>query len=147
MRDRTFEAAEEATLPKNGFYRFGYQFDHWDDGSGNTYADEGTITANTYQIGDTVTLNAVFEPIDTKVNIKDGEFELTLHGNEKATFDNLPAGTAYQVWEETPDGWVLIEQSNTSGTIEPLETAEAQFTNKYQPGIATAQFSGIKTLD
>nr|MBQ4456532.1 BspA family leucine-rich repeat surface protein [Clostridia bacterium] len=155
MADRSYTAAESVILPANRFYRFGYAFDHWTvtDISGavpsgeTTYADKDTIPANKYAVGSIVTLTAAFEPIDTTVNMVDGEFELILHGSETATFSDLPAGTAYQVYEETPDGWVLIEQSNVSGTIEPLETSNAAFTNKYQPGTATAQFNGTKTLD
>ncbi|MGI6221615.1 MAG: Spy0128 family protein, partial [Coriobacteriales bacterium] len=81
------------------------------------------------------------------VAMSGGMLEIDLRAGEKATFDNLPAGTAYQVWEETSDGWILVEQSKASGSIEALETAEASFTNRYQPGTATVQFSGTKTLD
>ena len=140
-------AAEDYQLPKNKFARFGYEFDHWDDGNGRTYADMDTIPAGTYAIGDRIIFTAVFVPRDTTVNMENGEFEFELYGGETATFNNIPAGTTYQVYEETPDGWVLIEQSNVSGTIEPLETAASSFTNKYEPGTTTAQFFGTKTLD
>ncbi|MGI6221425.1 MAG: Spy0128 family protein [Coriobacteriales bacterium] len=155
MADAKVEYDEAVTLPASKFYKFGSEFDHWrlasindeEPGEEVTYADRAEIPAKTYAMGDRIVLEAVFRPLDTKVNITDGEFEFTLRGGEKATFDDLPAGTAYQVWEETPDGWVLVEQSNTSGIIEPLQTAQASFTNRYQPEVATAQFSGTKTLD
>lgn len=140
-------AAEDYQIPKNQFAKFGYEFDYWDDGQGNTYQNGDIIPADTYEIGDAITLTAIFRERNTTVAMENGEFEFELYGDEKAIFDNIPAGTAYQVYEETPDGWVLIEQSNTSGEIEPLETSEASFTNKYEPGTATAQFFGTKTLD
>ena len=140
-------AAESYTLPANLFRKFGYTFDHWDDGNNNTYADGATIPANTYSVGDSVTLTAVFTPKNTTANMQDGEFNLYLTGGEEAVFDSIPAGTQYQVWEETPDGWVLVQQSNVSGTVEPLANSEARFVNRYQPGITTAQFAGTKKLD
>ncbi|MBQ6366923.1 MAG: BspA family leucine-rich repeat surface protein [Erysipelotrichaceae bacterium] len=155
MVPSTFSIKKDAELSKNRYLKYGHDFDHWTVAEvngepaepGTKYRDQGTIPANTYKENDAVTLQAVFVPRDLKVQIKDGEFTFTLRGGEKAVFDDLPAGTAYQVYEETPDGWVLVGQSNTSGTIEPLQTANAEFTNKYQPGTATAQFSGTKTLD
>ena len=84
---------------------------------------------------------------DDEIVFENGEAEVTLKKNEKITFNNIPAGTAYQVWEETPDGWVLIEQRNTSGEIMPLETSEAEFKNRYQPGTTSVQFNGTKLLD
>ena len=48
-------------------------------------------------------------------------------------------------WEETPDGWILIEKSGDNGEIHPLETSEARFKNRYEP--AKAQFYSSKTLD
>ena len=140
-------ASENYTIPACQFKKFGYLFDHWDDGNNHIYQDKDTIPAGTYEATDHITLTAVFVPRDTTANMENGEFEFELYGGEKATFEGIPAGTAYQVYEETPDGWVLIEQSNVSGTIEPLEISEAVFKNKYEPGTATSQFFGTKTLD
>lgn len=141
-------AAEEYTIPPCGFYWFKHEFEYWTDGrSRATYSDQDTIPANKYNAGELVTLTAHFREIDTTVTLEDGQFDLYLYGNETATFTDLPAGTAYQVWEETPDGWVLIKQENTSGTIKPEEISNAVFTNRYQPGTVTAQFSGTKKLD
>ena len=147
MPDVKPQAGEAYTLPANAFRKHRYSFVHWDDGNGHTYDDEGTIPANTYEVGDEITLTAVLEINGNSVHMEDGQFYIDVYGNEKVSFDGIPAGTAYQVYEETPNGWVLIEQSNTSGTIAPLEEANASFTNQYQPGIATVQFSGTKTLD
>ncbi len=87
------------------------------------------------------------EPRTVTAEISGGEFEFVLLGGEKATIKGLPAGSSYQVYEDTPDGWVLAEQSNVSGTIEPLETADAVFKNRYQPGTTSVQFVGTKLLD
>lgn len=74
------------------------------------------------------------------------EFEVALKGGESILLNDLPAGTAYQVFEDTPDGW-LLETEGVSGTVEPLQTPAARFTNTYKPDITTAQFAGTKTLD
>ena len=135
------------TLPTNKFSMFGYDFDHWDDGNGSTYADKAVIPAYRYSTGDTVTLTAVFKKRDTSFTMEDGAFEIKLRAGEKAVLPDIPSGTAYQIYELTPDGWVLVKQENASGVIQPLQESNAVFTNKYQPGVTTAQFSGIKTLD
>lgn len=83
----------------------------------------------------------------TSVEFTNGEAEVILKKNEKITINNIPAGTAYQIYEETPDGWVLVEQRNASGEIKPLETSEAEFKNRYQPGVTSVQFNGSKFLD
>ena len=145
-------AAEDFTIPENKFYQFGKDFDHWEvvtetRAVGDTYEDMATIPANRYAVGDKVTLKAIMKDADTSYTIKNGEFDFYLRANERATFKNIPAGTAYQVYEETPDGWILVDQSNVSGTIEPLKTSRAQFVNKYQPDITTVQFTGTKKLD
>ena len=154
MPDKLGSITEDFTLPENTFYQFGKDFDHWEITSpaglaGTTYEDKATIAAddNSPLKGKTVTLKAIMKDTDTSYTIENGEFDFYLRANEKATFKNIPAGTAYQVYEETPDGWVLVDQSNVSGTIEPLKTSRAQFVNKYQPDITTAQFTGTKKLD
>ena len=75
------------------------------------------------------------------------EREVTLHGGNSVTLPNIEAGTAYAVFEEAPAGWVLVDEENVTGVIEPLEVAEATFTNEYRPGVATANVLGFKTLD
>ena len=154
MPDKIGSITEDFTLPENTFYQFGKDFDHWEvtspaDLAGTTYEDKATIIADEDSPlkGKTVTLKAIMKDTDTTYTIENGTFDFYLRANEKATFKNIPAGTAYQVYEETPDGWVLVDQSNVSGTIEPLKTSRAQFVNKYQPDITTVQFAGTKKLD
>lgn len=147
MRPVRVMASEDYTLPTNRFVLPGYRFKQWVDNKGNTYSNMDVIPAKTYKGDEKVTLTAEFEPAETTVSMEGGEFEITLLDGEKATFDKIPAGTAYQVYEETPKGWVLVEQSGVSGTIEPLETKEASFVNRYEPGTTSVQFFGTKTLD
>ena len=138
---------EEYQLPKNRFVKYGYNFDHWEDNYGHQYEDEAVIPANIYADGNVVILTAVYGDRDRSIHMNNGEFTFTLRGGERATFEDIPAGTSYQVYELTEDGWVLVQQENTAGIIEALETSVAQFYNKYMPGITTVQFSGTKTLD
>ncbi len=155
MPAQTYRADKYGQLPINKFRKFGAVFDHWvlteKNGTAQngsvTYKNQAIINANTYKNNDKITLEAAFTPLDTSVNMQNGEFYLTLHADETAVFSDLPAGTVYEVYEETPDGWVLVRQSGTSGIIEPLNTAEAVFTNQYEPGVTTAQLVGRKTLD
>ena len=137
----------EFTLPANSFYLYENDFLGWDaDGDGEVdYEDQATLTAGA--VGEVLTLTAVFAPVDHTTVLNNGGFDLKLKGGEKATITGIPAGTAYQVWEETESGWVLVSQENVSGNIAPLETAEAKFTNNYQPGTATVALVGAKTLD
>ena len=147
LSNQKIEADQDGIISAAKLYLFNHRFDHWEDPNGNTYADGATIPANTYKAGDVITLTAVMVPLDNTVNIENGAFDVTLYGNEEVVFNDLPAGTAYQVWEETPDGWVLISQTNTSGVIEPLQISEAEFMNQYIPGTVTATFYGSKIMD
>ena len=76
-----------------------------------------------------------------------GEIEFTLKAGQTITFYDLPAGTSYQVWEETPDGWVVQEQPDSAGKIAPVETQQCKFVNKYEPGVATATLHGSKVFN
>ena len=147
MNQITVSALAGTDLPANAFAKFGCTFDHWDDGAGNTYENGGNIPANRYEAGSIVILTAVFNDRDTSVQMQNGMFEFSIYGDEKAFFDGIPAGTSYYVSEKVPEDWVLIMQSNSAGVIYPLEEAEALFVNKYQPGIAMAQFVGRKLMD
>ena len=148
MAQVTTSAKADYQLTPNQYVLYGFAFDHWDDGQGHIYADEGIIPANTYAVGDVVTLNLVMKRRDTSIQMQNGEFTFSILGDEKAVFIPIPAGTSYQVFEENlPDDWVLIAQSDTAGIIIPLEEAKALFLNKYQPDMATIQFTGRKLMD
>ena len=147
MPQVTVVSAEDYTLPGNAFKVFGYEFDHWTDGTRRVWMDHDVIPANTYQANAEVTLTAVFEPQDRSINMQDGAFEFSIQGDEKALFEDIPAGTSYQVYEQLPEDWVLIYQENSTGLIYPLEESMAIFLNKYQPDITTVQFTGRKLYD
>ena len=147
MADQKIKASEAGTLNSNEFYRFNYHFDHWSGDDGKTYEDEAVIAANTFAVGDTLVLTAVFEKNDNHLNFSEGEADVILHGGEKITLPSLPGGTKYQVYEETPSGWQLKDQSNPSGVIPANGTVDSVFTNEYVPGTATISLIAQKTLD
>ena len=150
MSKQKIEASKSAAINKCTFQKPGYIFDHWEVESPSpllTYADEEVIPANKYAIGDKLTLNAKFVRDVKHATLVNNEFTLTLHGGETANIEDLPSGTAYQVYEETPDGWILIYQSNISGEINSLETSTSKFLNQKYDGAVTVQFIGTKTLD
>ena len=147
MISSEFSNEEDNAISKNSFYKFKYKFVNWSGSDGNTYEDGEVITAGTIEAGTTLVLTANFEPIDTSVDITDGEFEVTLRGGEKATFSDLPANTSYQIWEETSSGWRLIDESGTSGKILSNSTSDAYFINKCTPGETELQLVGLKLLD
>ena len=147
MPDQKIKAAEAGTLDICAFKRFDYSFDHWEGSDGKTYTDGQTIPANTFKVGDTLTLTAVFTKDKHVLNFTDGEAEFSLKAGEKAVFSGIPGGSSYQVWEETPSGWQLVKQVDPSGTIPANGTADAKFYNEYVPGTTTITLMAQKTID
>lgn len=148
MAQQSYEANTEYQLPANSFYCFAKKFVGWNtaaDGSGTPYADGATVS-NLANVGENVTLYAQWED-DLSGTLTNGQMEVTMHGNESLTIPNLPAGTQYQVYEQTPSGWVLVKQSGESGVIEPLKNAQATFVNEHQPGKTQATIVGTKTVN
>ena len=72
---------------------------------------------------------------------------MVFHGGEKITLPSLPGGTKYQVYEETPSGWQLVDQSSPSGSISANDIVDTRFTNEYVPGTTTISLIVQKTLD
>lgn len=147
MENQKVTAAENWTITANAFKRFNYHFVRWRGSNGKTYTDQQTIPANTFSPGYVLTLTAVMEKNDNHATIEDGVLDITLHGGEKITLPALPGGTKYQIWEETPAGWQLVDQLNPSGVIPANGTADASFTNEYVPGTTTVQLIATKTMD
>ena len=148
MAQQSYKIDTDYQLPANSFYLFAKKFVGWNtaaDGSGTSYADGATVR-NLANVGGSVTLYAQWAD-DSSGTLTDGKMEVTLHGGESLTIQNLPAGTQYQVYEQTPSGWVLVKQSGESGVIEPLKNVQAMFTNDYQPGKTQATIVGTKTVD
>ena len=148
MAQQSYKIDTDYRLPANSFYLFAKKFVGWNtaaDGSGTWY-DDGATVRNLAGVDGNATLYAQWED-DSSGTLTNGQMEVTLHGNESLTIQNLPAGTQYQVYEQTPSGWVLVKQSGGAGVIEPLKNAHAVFTNDYQPGKAQATIVGTKTVD
>ena len=148
MAQQSYKINTDYQLPANSFYLFAKKFVGWNtaaNGSGTWY-DDGATVRNLAGVDGNATLYAQWED-DSSGTLTNGQMKVTLHGNESLTIPNLPAGTQYQVYEQTPSGWVLVKQSGGAGVIEPLKNAHAVFTNDYQPGKAQAAIVGTKTVD
>lgn len=83
----------------------------------------------------------------TTAAVTDGEFEVKLKGGQTATIEDIAAGTAYQVFEESAEGWQLDGQTDASGTIEADGLSAATFTNKKAGDAVTAHLYASKALD
>ncbi len=134
-----------------GFYRFGYELTGFKDAKGTTHAvgSNGLVTINPQDCHQdyVVDLTAVWTPLDEDAATNTNVAVFTLKDGETATFKDLPAYLGYEVWEETPAGWVLVEKVNDAGEIKPTETIKAVFTNEYAPDKAQAAFSATKLMD
>ena len=142
-------AAESFSLPVNKYRRPGATFLYWRDNILNmTFNDGAVISANVYSPGDMVVLTAVFNGDGGEaVDMSDGGFTFKLKKDQMAVFDNLPVNIKYQVYEDTPYGWTLVADSNTSGSIEAEARAEAGFGNVYTGDQCAVILSGSKFLD
>ncbi|MBQ4640296.1 MAG: BspA family leucine-rich repeat surface protein, partial [Clostridia bacterium] len=134
------------------FYRFGYDLLGFsDDGSDKVKypCKDGMVSVYNYGYteGEDILLTAVWQKQDINVSETGDSVTFALKAGETFTLKNLPASLAYEVWEETPAGWVLVKKVNDTGVIQPLETSEAVFTNKYEPTKAQAVLRASKLLD
>ena len=149
MAQRSYKIDANCPLPANSFYLFAKKFVGWNtkaDGTGEKYADGAKVSDLAAKADEKVTLYAQWKD-DLSGTLTNGQMEVTMHGNESLTILNVPAGTQYQVYEQTPSGWVLVKQSGESGVIEPLNNAQATFVNDYQPGKTQATIVGTKTVN
>lgn len=137
------EKDHEAKLPTPGIRKPGSKFKGWSKTQGGSIL---TDFRNLTTPGQKITLYAVWDSVDNDINIQNGTFEISVFGNERVILDGLPAGVEYQVEELTKDGWVLVGEYNTSGTIKPKETSTARFVNTNTP-VASAGIKARKLLD
>lgn len=137
------EKDQDAKLPTPGIRKPGSKFKGWSKTQGGTVL---TNFRNLTTLGQKVTLYAVWDSVDNNINIQNGTFEVSVFGNERVILEGLPAGVEYQVEELTKDGWVLVGEYNTSGTIKPKETSTARFVNTNTP-VASAGIKARKLLD
>lgn len=139
------KVGDVVNLPTPNVRKPGTKFKGWSKTPNGT-----VLTAPVRSIankGETITLYAVWETLDNNVNVSNGEFEVTVMGNEEITIPNLAAGMSYEVYELSKDGWVLVDENSTVGDIKPNTTSVASFTNEYIPNTAQAKIQAIKTLD
>lgn len=135
------------------FYYFGHELVGFTDGTTTYPVVDGICTVTQknaekqYGENEEVTLTALWQPRPGAVIATEDGFTVKLKVNETITFDNIPAATAYEVWEETPEGWVLIEKVEDAGAIQPLVTSEAVFTNEYNPEKTSAVLRASKQMD
>ena len=150
VNDMKVKYGDTFTMPDaSKLYMFNKEFVEWNtspDGTGTSYK-VGQSHSNLANVGETVTLYAIFKDKDNSVEIKNGEGEFTLRANESVTFDNLPSGLEYEIYEETDKGWQLVEAKNDKGIIKPNEEITSTFTNKYDPKSTNAYIKGRKLLD
>ena len=137
------EKDHEAKLPTPGIRKPGSKFKGWSKTQGGSII---TDFRNLTTPGQKITLYAIWDTVDNDINIQNGTFEISVFGNERVILDGLPAGVEYQVEELTKDGWVLVGEYNTSGTIKPKETSTARFVNTNTP-VASAGIKARKLLD
>lgn len=137
------EKDHEAKLPIPGIRKPGSKFKGWSKTQGGAIL---TDFRNLTTPGQKITLYAVWDTVDNDINIQNGTFEISVFGNERVILEGLPAGVEYQVEELTKDGWVLVGEYNTSGTIKPKETSTARFVNTDTP-VASAGIKARKLLD
>ena len=150
VEDMKVKYGDTFTMPTaSKLYLFNKEFVEWNtnpDGTGTSYK-VGQSYSNLANAGETVTLYAIFKDKDNSVDIKNGEGEFTLRANESVTFDNLPSGLEYEIYEETDEGWQLVEAKNDKGIIKSNEEITSTFTNKYDPKSTNAYIKGRKLLD
>lgn len=139
-----YDKGATVKLPTPPVRPYGKRFAGWSTTQGGEPISNPVDLASP---GNETTLYAVWADVDNMVNIQDGEFTFTLLPGEKVTLPDLPAGLTYEVYEETEAGWVLVKESNTSGTILANTDSLASFTNEYAPGKTQVKLGGTKTVD
>lgn len=148
--DMKVKHGDTFTMPiASKLYMFNKEFVEWNtspNGTGTSYKANQSYS-NLANAGETVTLYAIFKDKDNSVDIKNGEGEFTLRANESVTFDNLASGLEYEIYEETDEGWQLVEAKNDKGIIRPNEEITSTFTNKYDPKSTNTYIKGRKLLD
>lgn len=148
MSTLTVKKDEEFTIPHCGFSRLNHRFASWNtqkDGQGVTYIPGQKVRAITSW--GSITLYAIWEEENNELSVANGEATFTLAANQAVTFENLPSGLSYDIYEETEAGWVLVRQQNNNGEISSNANSRARFTNSYKPGVTSQIFGGIKLKD
>ena len=116
--------------------------------SGDTIevSDLKSAMSNLNTVNLRVKIYPIYRAVNTNIVFGDSEIEFTLLGGEKAEFLSMPGNLSYQVYEETPAGWVLVGQQNSNGKIVSESSANVVFTNQYDPDNPTVQFTALKRI-
>jgi len=131
-------------------YKLGHELVSMKDQYGKEWPVEDyyvTIPANYYQDGDDIVLSAQWEKVSQEVQVVNGEVTFTLKEGEQLLFYEIPASVTYEIWEEVPEGWILLSTSGDTGVIQPLENSEAGFTNKWDPDAVQLRSYAYKRID
>ena len=151
MENVTGSIFEVTTLPESSFYLFDHEFTGWalsaTPGESDRIYKPGESAILSDTAGTTITLYAQWQKNDNKATPEDGWYEFTLKGDEEAVFKNLPTESPYSVYEETPDGWVLVDSLGEQGTVKPNEEAIAAFRNQKAPDSVNVQLTASKLLN
>ena len=138
---------EDHALPASAFTYYKHAQTSWQDADEQVYELDATIASGTMEDGGVLVLSAVWEDADDSYHVSGNTIEVKLKAGERVTLKDVPAGTAYAIYEETPAGWIVASQSDAVGTVGSLQHPTAAFTNRYAPGETSATVYAIKTLD
>ena len=119
---------EDVVLPKITVVPIGKAFRGW------SLTEKGeliTSLKNLAEVGQTVTLYAIWDSLPDNVDINNGEFTVDVPAGEAVTIDGLPAGTDYEVEELQKDGWVKVQEMNSIGKVLSNKDQQAVFVNHY----------------
>lgn len=148
MANSKIKKDEFFVIPDCKFSNLHKRFLYWtDDKDGNGIKYYPFTKVKNITDSDSVTLYAQWQQLDTETKFEDNSLELYVKANEAVTIKNIKAGVKYAVYEETPSGWVLVKQVDTSGEIQSNQEAKASFVNSLNPNKAIARLGGMKLLD
>mgnify|MGYP002509824617 CR=1 FL=1 len=122
----------------------GWEVDGVDD-SFLPFGPTGTIPEE-WVHGGSVSFYPVFEALPGTAQVSSGSVNFMLTAGQSVVLPSLPGGASYKVWEETDSGWHLVSSENAEGVLVPGQTAEAVFTNSYDPGTVVADIHATKDL-
>ena len=121
---------EDIVLPKITVQPVGKTFKGW---SLTKNGEVITSLQNLAEVGQTVTLYAIWDSLPDNVDINNGEFTVDVPAGESVTIDGLTAGTDYEVEELQKDGWIKVQEMNSIGKILSNKDQQAVFVNHYDP--------------
>ena len=121
---------EDIVLPKITVQPVGKTFKGW---SLTKNGDIITSLQNLAEVGQTVTLYAIWDSLPDNVDINNGEFTVDVPAGESVTIDGLTAGTDYEVEELQKDGWIKVQEMNSIGKILSNKDQQVLFVNHYDP--------------